>query len=201
MYNRTKIFHICSLKALLPFAMLLAFSVPLFSSNLSEARGLREKCEGEISKLKIVVSNFGDKDDKSEFAKAAKLVRIGKLKFIQSKYPEAIKRYNNYLKIQNDLYRSLARKYIKRTAEINDTVAEDVVDNIDNKKVEHYLRLANQNLQDAKSNFNTKHYKNSIIFSRRAKSYALGAYKLIKKKIPKIYIKDNADNNEQIHKK
>ncbi len=173
---------------------------PLFSSNLSEAKGLRERCEKEIKILEIAAVNFGDTSDLDNFTKGTKLVKLGKVKFIQSKYPEAIEKYKSYLKLQFYLYESLSKKYSARTKKMVDTIAEDLVDHIDNKKVEKYLRLANQNLKDGNSTMLNKHYKTSIGLFRNAKNYAIQSYKLVGKSIPDQYKKDMADIEGRIFK-
>jgi len=179
--------------------ILLIMSLPLFSSNLSDATALREKCEREAKILNVSVKNFGDEKDKLDFQKGEKMIKMGKVKFIQSKYPAAIEKYNNYLKLQHSIYASLAKKYINRTEKVVDETAEDLVDHIDNLKVEKYFRLASQNLRDAKSTNSTKHYKRSIDHCRIAKNYAISAYKLVGKKIPQKYMKDLKDYEKKIY--
>lgn len=187
---------------LLPFSipLIMLTLTPLFSSDLSDATALREKCERELKIIEVSVKNFGDASDLQEFKKGEKLVKLGRLKFAQTKYPEAIDKYNNYLKLQHNLYESLAKKYTERTAKLIDEIAEDLVDYIDNRKVEEYIRLANQNLKDAKSTMINRHYKSTINHCRLAKNYAFGTYKLIGKKIPKQYERDSADNEKRIYK-
>jgi tetratricopeptide (TPR) repeat protein len=189
---------------LLPFAITMLivfiFTVPIFSSDLSDATALREKCERELKIIEVSVKNFGDSADLQTFSNGEKLVKLGRLKFAQTKYPEAIENYNNYLKLQHNLYGSLAKKYTERTAKLIDEIAEDLVDYIDNRKVEEYIRLANQNLRDARSTMTNKHYTSSIDHCRLAKNYAFGTYKLVGKDIPKRYDKDVADNEKRIHK-
>ncbi len=187
---------------LLPFSIpliMLTFT-PLFSSDLSDATALREKCERELKIIEVSVKNFGDAADLQELKKGEKLVKLGRLKFAQTKYPEAIDKYNSYLKLQHNLYASLAKKYTDRTAKLIDEIAEDQVDNIDNRKVEEYIRLANQNLKDARSTMRNKHYKSTINHCRLAKNYTFGTYKLVGKGIPKQYERDVADNEKKIYK-
>jgi hypothetical protein len=188
------------LSILLIIALFSSNAVPLFASNLSEAKKLREKCEKEIKVLEIAVMNFGDASDHENFKKGTKLIKLGKVKFIQSKYPAAIERYKKYLKLQFYLYESLAKKYSVRTTKVVDDIAEDLVDHVDNKKVEKYLRLASQNVNDGKSTMLNKHYKNSIGLFRNAKNYAIQSYKLVGKSIPGKYKKDMADIDGRIFK-
>ncbi len=182
------------------FLIIFLFTVAIFSSDLSDASALRERCEKEITGLEVSVKNFGDNADIEEFKKGEQLVKLGKVKFIQSKFPEAIDNYNKYLNIQYKLYEILANKYIERTEKLNDTVGEDLVDFVNDKKVVEYLRLATQNLKNAKAAMATKHYKHIIDVCRTAKNYATGAYKLVGKNIPEEYKKDMADNEGKIYK-
>ena len=182
------------------FVLMLLLTVPLAASNLSDASSLRKRCEKELTLLEVPIKNFGDETDMEKFKKAEKLIKLAKVKYIQSKYPDAIKKYNEYLVLQHNLYKSLAAKYAARTEKLNDTVAEDLVDHIDNKKVEEYIRLANRNLKDAKSEMVNKHYKNTVKMCRLAKNYALSAYKLVGRDVPDDYKRDLADNDNRIFK-
>ncbi len=188
------------LPCVITMLIVFAFTVPLFSSALSDATTLREKCERELKIIEVAVKNFGDSSDLQTFRRGEKLVKLGRLKFAQTKYPEAIDKYNSYLKLQHNLYGSLAKKYTDRTAKLIDEIAEDLVDYIDNIKVEKYIRLANQNLKDARSTMMNKHYTSTIDHCRLAKNYAFGAYKLVGKDVPKRYDRDVADNEKRIHK-
>ncbi len=191
---------------IIPFNIFCLFSIfftvlttaPVFSSDLSEATELRDRCEKENVILEVSVKNFGDNADVDEFNKGEQLIKLGKVKFIQTKYKDAIDIYNRYLKLQFNLYGILANKYIARTEKINDSVGEDLVDFINNAKVVEYLRLASQNLKDAKAAMAAKHYRNIIEVCRTAKNYALGTYKLAGKDIPDQYKADVADNQGKI---
>ncbi len=185
-----------------PLLMILVLlnTTHLYSSNLSDATALREKCESEVKVIEIAVKNFGEKPDVENFEKGVRLIKTGKVRFIQSKYPEAIDKYKQYLKLQYHLYESLAKKYTARTEKIVNAMAEDLVDYIDNKKVEQYFRLANQNLKDAKSNMNNNHFKNSVDLCRAAKNYAIKSYGLVGKKAPDKYKKDLVDIDGKIFK-
>ncbi len=191
----------CMAITIFVFSMLIiTVAEPLFSSDLSDASALRERCEKEVKILDVSVKNFGDNVDIEDFAKGEQLIKTGNVKFIQSKYPEAIENYNKYLAIQFKVYEVLANKYITGTAKLNDAAGEVLVDFIDNKKVVDYLRLASQNLNDAKSAMATKHYMQIIDVCRTAKKYALGAYKLAGKEIPDQFKKDAADIEGKIYK-
>ena len=176
-----------------------SFLFTVSASDLSDANTLRKRCETEIKQLKVVVMNFGDETDKNNFAKAERNIKMGKLKVIQTKYKEAISQYNDYLKLHHTIYKSMSKKYITRTAKLIDNVGEDLVDHLDNSKIEKYLQMANQNLKDAKSTDRTKHYKTAINQCRRAKEYALAAYKQAGKKIPVKYKVDSDDIAKKIN--
>ncbi|MFH0974802.1 MAG: hypothetical protein V1874_03350 [Spirochaetota bacterium] len=186
---------------MLSLAMFAFYIAPAFSSDLSDATALRERCEKEILGLEVSVKNFGDNADLENFAKGEHLIKLGKIKFIQSKFTDAIEIYNKYLAIQYGLYEVLAKKYIDRAEKINDAVGEDMVDFINDKKVVEYLRLSSQNIKDAKAALATKHYKSIIDVCRTAKNYALGAYKVAGKPLPEQYKVDQADNEGKIAKK
>lgn len=180
--------------------LMFIFYNPLLASNQSDADTLKNRCEKDSTQLEIPVTNFGDESDREEFKKGEKLIRLGKVKFVQTKYPEAIDKFNEYLLLQSNLYKSLSEKYLERTEKMIDTIAEELVDDIDNKKVEEYLRLANQNLKDAKSEMQRKNYKNVVKLCRLSKSYAISAYGLVGKSAPDEYKKDSTDNDNKIYK-
>lgn len=172
-----------------------------FASDLSDATHLRERCEKEIKALEVPAKNFGDAADLASFAEAEKQIKLGKMKFIQTKYREAIAIYNEYLKIQSALYRSLAKKYVERTDTLVDAVGVDLVDHVDDKKVEKYMQMASQNLKDARTALDSPHPKGAIDLCRTAKNYALSAYKLVGKTAPAQYEKDIADNGNALYVK
>lgn len=181
-------------------AIIILISSAAFASDLSDARSLRSKCEKEVKILEVSVKNFGNESEQQEFSKGEKIIKLGNVKFIQTRYKEAIEKYKEYLKLQFNLYAKLAKKYAEDTGILIDNIAEDLVDFIDNKKVTKYLELANQNLKDAKSAMTTKHYQNIINVCRTAKNYAISAYKLVGKEFPSLYKKDAADNDGKIYK-
>ena len=162
-----------------------------FASDLSDATHLRERCEKEIKALEVPAKNFGDPADLASFAEAEKQIKLGKVKFIQTKY----------LKIQSALYRSLAKKYVERTDTLVDAVGVDLVDHVDDKKVEKYMQMASQNLKDARTALDSPHPKGAIDLCRTAKNYALSAYKLVGKTAPAQYEKDIADNGNALYVK
>ncbi|HSV96759.1 MAG TPA: hypothetical protein VLM75_07475 [Spirochaetota bacterium] len=188
------------LTCIVVFAALMMIFPPIMldASDLSDATHLRERCEKEIKTLEVPAKNFGDAADLASFAEAEKQIKLGKVKFIQTKYREAIGVYNEYLKIQSVLYHSLAKKYVERTDTLVDAVGVDLVDHVDDKKVEKYMQLASQNLKDARTALDSPHPKGAIDLCRTAKNYALSAYKLVGKAAPAQYDKDAADNANNI---
>lgn len=193
-YNNKNILLMLSIMTL----MILNFEMPGFSSDLSDATDLKQRCEKEINGLEICTKNFGDNADMEQFKQGEQFIKLGRVKFIQSKYTEAIDVYNQYLKLQFSLYEVLAKKYIERTEKLNDAVSADLVDFINDQKVVQYLQLATQNLKDAKAGMSAKNYKTIIDVCRNAKKYALGAYKLAGKPVPEDYKKDAADTEGKI---
>ncbi len=171
----------------------------LYASDYSDAKDLQKKCKDESKQLEIAVKNFGSKTNLKNFKKGVKLIKMGNIKLMQSKYIEAIKNYKEYLKLQYLLYKSLAAIYIKHTQQIIDDVAVDLIDYTDNDDVAKYLKLASENLDNAKKSKIRTHYKQVIEGCRMAKRYALGAYKLAEKDIPEKYKKDSNDINKKIN--
>jgi len=178
---------------IIAFAVALFFTVPLLSSDTSDAEALRERCEKEFKPIEVSVANFGDPSDKSGLQEGAKKLKLGKLKITQSKYTEAIDIYNGYLKLQWGIYVSLAKKYIERTRTINDEIAEELVDAIDKPKVDDYFKLAYRNLEDAKKALANDNPVLAINACRRSKQYSIGVYGLVGKPVPDKYKADLAD--------
>lgn len=185
---------------LLFFISVFTGSNPLFASDLSEATQLRERCEAESKVLEIAVANFGAQDDLKNFQDGIQIIKAGKVKFAQSKYLEAKAKYNEYLKLQSQIYKSVAGLYITRTEQLYNDIAAELVDFIDNDKVGQYLKLTNQNLADAKSCMSREATKLAIDHCRTAKKYALDCYKVLKKDVPENYKKDLTDINKEIYK-
>ncbi len=187
--------------ACLAVLAMLTVAMNTYASELSDATHLRERCEKEIKAIEVPVKNFGDAADLASYTEAEKQIKLGKVKFIQTKNQEAIALYNEYLKIQSTLYHSLAKKYVERTDKLVDEVGVDLVDHVDDKKVEKYMQMASQNLKDAKTVLGSPHPKGAIDLCRTAKNYALSAYKLVGKTAPAQYDKDAADNGNTLYGK
>ncbi len=182
---------VCSIFLGVLFFMTIA--LPLYSSDMSDAKMLRERSEKEIQQLEVCVKNFGDDSEKERFNKAQRLVKMGKLKITQSKFKDAIGNYNQYLKMQYNLYVDLAKKYIDRAQSVNDEVAEELVDHIDKPKVDKYFKLAYRNLKSARDSMNQKNPEQAIRDCRKSKEYSLGVYKLIGQSVPDKYTVDVID--------
>ena len=182
---------LCSI--LLSVLFFMTIALPLYSSDMSDAKMLRERSEKEIQQLEVCVKNFGDDSEKERFNKAQRLVKMGKLKITQSKFKDAIDNYNQYLKMQYNLYVDLAKKYIDRAQSVNDEVAEELVDHIDKPKVDKYFKLAYRNLKSARDSMNQKNPEQAIRDCRKSKEYSLGVYKLIGQSVPDKYTVDVID--------
>ena len=187
---------VCSI--FLSVLFLMTIALPLYSSNMSDAKMLRERSEKEIQQLEVCVKNFGDDSEKERFNKAQRLVKMGKLKITQSKFKDAIDKYNQYLKMQYNLYVDLAKKYIDRTQSVNDEVAEELVDHIDKPNVDKYFKLAYRNLKNARDSMNQKNPVQAIRDCRKSKEYSLGVYKLVGQSVPDKYTVDVLDAQGKI---
>ena len=192
--------HFIKVALLALFAAVLAYSNPLLASDRGDATALRERCEAESKVLEIAVKNFGSEKDAKDFQDGINLMKTGKVKIAQSKYLEAIAKYNEYLKLHHAIYKSISASYIARTEQLYNDVAAELVDFLDNEKVGQYLKLANQNLADAKSRDLSENFKLAIDLCRNAKKYSLDCYKAAHKEVPEKYKKDLKDNNREIFK-
>jgi hypothetical protein len=61
-----------------------------------------------------------------------------------------------------------------------------------------YIRLANQNVKDARAEITAERYKNAIKLCRVSKNYCISAYKAAGKPVPGDYKKDSADNDNRL---
>jgi hypothetical protein len=175
-------------------------ALPVSASDLSDATTLREKCEKEVKVVEIAAKNFGSAAVLKDFQSGNEILKAAKLMMAQSKFAEAKTKYGEYLSVQSAMYKNLAAIYIDRTDAVHKEVSADLVDFIDNEKVGAYIKLANQNLVDAKSNSVRQYFKQAVSLCRDAKKYALGSYKLANRELPAKYGKDMADINGQLFK-
>lgn len=170
----------------------------LFANDKRTAEALGQKCKKEAAILAIPVENFGAEKDKKDFEAATKAVKMGQVLLAQTKFLDAKAKFEEYQALQYTIYESLAKKYLERTKVIQDEVGLDLADHIENQEVVKYLKLAAQNAFDAKTSFSRKQYNHVVNQCRTAKSYALGAYKLVGMKTPAKYQRDLDDNEKKI---
>jgi len=169
------------------------------TSDRTDALDLKDKSEKGVKQLEIVVKNFGDKSDVSAYEKGLSLIKAGNVNILQSNFLDASAKFNEYLKLEYDTYKSLATKYIQRTETLINEISNDMVDNISNDAILKNFTTAKSHLENAKLSFNTKHYQDVVMSARIAKKYLLSNYDLVGKKIPDQYEKDFTDNQDKIY--
>jgi hypothetical protein len=167
-------------------------------SDRTDALDLKDKSEKGSKQLEIVVKNFGDKEDLSSYEKGLNLIKSGNVSILQSNFLDASAKFNDYLKLEYDTYKSLATKYMQRVQDLINETSNDLVDNISIDGVQKNFTTASSHLNNAKSSFNTKHYQDVIMSSRIAKKYLFANYDLAGKKLPDKYQKDLADCGNKI---
>lgn len=170
----------------------------LFANDKRTAEALGQKCKTEAAILAVPVGNFGADKDKKDFEAATKAVKMGQVLLAQTKFRDAKAKFDEYQALQYAIYESLAKKYLERTQVVQDEVGVDLADHIENQEVVKYLKLAAQNLFDAKTSYSRKHYNHVVNQCRTAKSYAFAAYKLVGMKTPAKYQRDLDDNEKKI---
>lgn len=185
------------LRKLLLMAACVLIAQNAYASDLAKANALRKRCEKEASVIKIAVTNFGDQTDKANYVKGVKLIKIGKAKLARSKFVDAQKKYMEYLLLQKKIYKSLAKKYLKRTDNLIDEITSELVDHIDNKKVDKYFKLAARNHNSGKQSMTRNHFTQVIEDCRTAKKYVISCYKLVNLPMPAKYAVDWRDINYQ----
>ncbi len=186
-------------KVLILLSCTLILTSGLFASDRSDADALIKKCNSESRVLEVCVRNFGNDKDIQDFEKGVKLIKMGKIKYAQSKFLDSKSNTEKYLKIQYSVYESLAKKYIKRTEQMIDDIALELIDYADDEKVMKNLSLASQYLSSAKSNMTRKFYSIVIGPSRKSKSYLLQLYDITGTPFPEKYAKDRADCSKKIY--
>lgn len=173
--------------------LIFILSLNLAASDTTDAESLRSRCERESKILEVSIINFGEAADMARLKESQSKLKIAKLKIAQSKFKEAIDIYNDYLRSQSSLYSSVAKNYITSTQKLADEVSLEMVDSIDNPKVDNYLKLAYRNLEEAKTAMQ-RNYPNQVVDAcRRSKEYALGTYSIMSKAVPAKYNIDLAD--------
>jgi hypothetical protein len=181
-------------------AVVLVVCLPVFGSDRSDAEDLMNKSDKSSKIAEIAVRNFGDKDEIAAFDNGLATIRLGKVKLAQSKFLEAKAKFEEYQKVEFELYGKLASKYLARTQELIDTIAEDLVDFVNRPEVLKNFTDASDNLGTAKVNNTTKAYISVIQSCRIAKKLVLGNYALAKKDLPAEYRKDLEDSGGKIYK-
>ncbi len=169
-----------------------------FSSDRSDATDLMNKCDNSSKSLEIAIRNFGDKNDTASFENGLNTIKQGKVKLAQSKFLEAKAKFEEYQKAEYDLYGSLSPKYIQRTQEIIDKIAEDLVDFVNQPEVLKNFTDSAQNLDIAKLRYSSKAYPAVIQSCRIAKNLVINCYVIAKKDIPAEYKKDLEDSSNKI---
>jgi hypothetical protein len=170
-----------------------------FASDKSDATDLMTTCERNSKITELPVRNFGDPKDIARFEEGLGIVKQGKAKVAQSRFLEAKTKFEEYLKIEKELYQTLAARYIERTGTIIDKIGEDLADYVNQDAVLKYFSSASQYWENAKAEMAKKMYENVIGPCRVAKNYAIGVYTLLKMDIPPEYKKDIADCNKQLY--
>jgi len=181
------------------FLGFLLFSTFLFASDRTDALELLTKCENEVKQVEITVKNFGEKAELADYEQGLNLIKLGKIKLAQTNYLDAKAKFEEFLKFQNNIYMSLAGKYIKRTETLVDEISNELANDIGNEKVLKNFESAASHLNNAKQSNITKHFVESLMSCRISKKYLLSNYELTGKKIPEKYLKDFSDCNNKIH--
>ena len=172
-----------------------------YSDDRADATKLMNTCDKNAKTLEIAVTNFGDKDESASYQEALKVIKLGKVKLAQSKFNDAKAKFNEYLKIENDLYASLSPKYMERAQVLIDEIAEDLVDYVTNPNVLKNFTDADMHLKNAKSSYSSKNYQATVISCRLSKYLVINCYVYVKKQIPDKYKKDLEDYYNRIYKR
>jgi hypothetical protein len=188
-----------SLKIIINIAVLSFLAWALSASDRTDATGLKEKCDKESKIIEVPIKNFGDEKDLAKFNEGLDIIKQGKVKLAQSKFLDAKAKFEQYLSIQKALYESLSAKYIQRTQEMIDKVAEDLADFVGEEDVLKKFANASQNLDNAKAAATRKQFENVMQPCRLARTALIGVYTMVKRDIPKEYERDIADNANKIY--
>jgi hypothetical protein len=172
----------------------------ILASDKSDATDLMNKSEASAKVVEIPIRNFGDKADIASFENGLAVIKQGKVKLAQSKFLEAKARFEEYQKIEYELYGSLSPKYMQRAQELIDKIAEELADFVSDAAVLKGFTDAAENLETAKLRYTSKQYPAVIQSSRIAKKLVINCYALVKKDVPAEYTKDLEDVNGKIHK-
>ncbi len=185
-------------KIVMAAALVLACSAA-FGSDRSDAEDLMNKCDKSSRIAEIAIRNFGSKDEITAFEAALAAVKQGKVKLAQSKFLEAKGKFEEYVKVEFELYGKLASRYIDRTQAMIDATAETLVDFVNRPEVLKNFTDAAENLNTARVNVTTKAYTSVIQSCRAAKKLILANFALAKIELPKEYARDAEDNGGKIY--
>ena len=170
------------------------------ASDKSDATDLMNKSEISAKVVEIPVRSFGDKADIASFENGLAVIKQGKVKLAQSKFLEAKAKFEEYQKLEYELYGSLSPKYMQRAQELIDKIAEELADYVSDAAVLKGFTDAAENLATAKLRYTSKQYPAVIQSSRIAKKLVINCYALVKKDVPAEYKKDLEDANGKIFK-
>ncbi len=177
------------------------FPFLLQADEKSDAVNLMNECERTAKTIEVALRNFGDKNDAAAYDGGLAVIKQGKVMLTLSKFKDARSKFLEYQKMEIDLYKSLAEKYITRTQEMIDTVSPQFADYVTQKDVLQNLNDAVITLDNAKANFESKTYMVVIKLCRTAKNQLLSCYTLIKKTVPDEYKRDLEDYALKIYAK
>jgi hypothetical protein len=179
--------------------VLFLFPFSMFPSDRSDATDLMNQCDKTAKVLEVAIRNFGNKDEIASFENGLNVIKLGKVKLAQSKFLEAKAKFEEYQKIEYDLYGSMSPRYMQKSQEIIDKISEDLVDFVTQSDVLKNFTDSDQNLTKAKASYNSKNYNAVILSCRLSKYLVINCYVLAKKAIPKEYKKDLEDYYNRIY--
>jgi hypothetical protein len=187
-------------KALVSALALCLLLSPLaaFASDKSDAEDLMNRCEASSKSAAVPVRNFGDKDLIASLENGLALIKQGKVKLLQSKYIDAKAKFEEYQKLEGELYAALAPKYLERAQAIIDKAAEDLVDFAAKPEVTKGFSESDRSVSEAKVYQAAKKYLAVIQACRVAKNQVLAAYAAAKVEIPADFKRDQADSSGKI---
>jgi hypothetical protein len=174
--------------------LFLAVQLAAFASDRTDAEALMNRCEASSKTAAVPIRNFGDKDLIASFENGLAMIKQGKVKLLQSKFLDAKAKFEEYQKLENDLYAALAPLYLDRAQAIIDKAAEDLVDFATKPEVSKAFTDSSRSLDEAKLYQATKKYLAVIQACRVAKNQVLNAYAQAKLEVPAEYKKDIADS-------
>ncbi|MBN1798739.1 MAG: hypothetical protein JW822_09180 [Spirochaetales bacterium] len=170
----------------------------LFASEKSEAQALMKQCDDGVKLIDVPLKNFGDSNDLAKFEEGLNIIKMGKAKIAQAKYADAKAKFNQYLAIQTDLYKSLAEKYIKRTQDLIDEISVELAEFVSDSYVLEAFTKANHYLDSARTQVKQKKYSEAVANCKRAKKFLFDIYEKMLSELPDKYKKDSADIKNEI---